>query len=284
MNMSINNIDYYIDVKKEVKLIFAVCLGLFLVILFLRPFELQNLNPNNQILFFAGFGVIAFILLFVFQVIVPKTSPKLFQKSIWEFDSADLAGIINWIICTVAFTFYLKYVGKAEITFHVVFKLLILSIAPIGFLKVIYNNRRLQARLEILQERLKGSQHETKNVHNYDDVFINLYSESRTDLLKLTLSELIVIKSADNYIEVVYKQDETVQKALLRNTLKSIENELKAYEEIVRCHRTFIINVLHVNQIVRNNGGYKIQLKNYDEVIPLSRQYLLNVRQSLDIA
>ncbi len=282
--MNINDLTYQVDVKKELKLIFGVSLGLFLVILFLQPLNLSQLNPNNQILFFSGFGAIAFILLSVFQVILPKSSPRLFQKSIWEIDYGDMASFLNLILCAVAFTFYLRYVGKVDLTFYVVFKLLILSFAPIGFLKVIYNNRRLKVQIEILREKIKDIPGKIMDESDYKDKKINLYSENRTDFLKLSLSELVIIKSADNYIEVIHKQGDTLQKSLLRNTLKSIENELKAHSEIIRCHRTYIINSLHVEKVVKNYGGYKIQLKNYNEIIPLSRQYLLNVRESLELA
>ncbi len=280
VNQPIQSFDHPIDVKIELKIIFAISLGLFLVIFFLQPFELPQFNANNQILFHAGFGVIVFILIAFFHALLPKSSPKLFRKSIWEIDSADMVSFLNWILCTVAFAFYIRYVGKIHLTFYTVFKSLILSFAPIGILKTVYKIRRLKYQNYLLQQKIKGNNNDIEDNNEYQKVQIELLSENKSEMIKIPLPELIMVRSADNYIEILQKEDKKIKKSLLRKTLKSVDDELEFYDAIIRCHRTCIINKYYIERIMRKHGAYKIKLKGHDMLIPLSRQYLMDVKKS----
>ena len=94
----------------------------------------------------------------------------------------------------------------------------------------------------------------------------------------------MLIKSADNYIEILYKDNEKLQLRLIRNTLKNIEAQLKKYSEFIRCHRTYIINKKFVLDFTRGYTGYRLRLTGYNEQIPVSRQYLLMVKDAIATA
>ena len=106
-------------------------------------------------------------------------------------------------------------------------------------------------------------------------------SENKSEIIKLRIDDLVLIKSADNYIEILYKENEKIQQKLIRNTLKNIEAQLKEYSDIIRCHRTYIVNKQYVRDFTRGYTGYRLKLSGFDEEIPVSRQYLLTVKEAI---
>ena len=50
--------------------------------------------------------------------------------------------------------------------------------------------------------------------------------------------------------------------------------ELKAYENIFQCHRSFVVNVNNITSAKGNSNGYQLRLGNSYTTIPVSRQYV----------
>jgi DNA-binding LytR/AlgR family response regulator len=94
------------------------------------------------------------------------------------------------------------------------------------------------------------------------------------------LGEIALIKSADNYVEIVFLETNNFKKKLLRNTLKHIEQQLKPHSNFIRCHRICIVNTKYIEKLTKNYNNHWIIIKGYDEQIPVSRQYLLKLKES----
>jgi len=101
------------------------------------------------------------------------------------------------------------------------------------------------------------------------------------DTIRLSFSDIILVKSADNYVEILYTDGNVTKKKLLRNTLNHIEQQLRPFSTFIRCHRTFIINIDHVSSIIRRINSYWLTIRDIDEQVPISRQYLLRVKEAL---
>ena len=82
---------------------------------------------------------------------------------------------------------------------------------------------------------------------------------NRAEKLALASGELILVKSAENYVEIQYLAGGTITKKLLRATFKSIEDQLKPFSQMIRCHRSYIINMDHV---IRLHREYFLSIKN----------------------
>lgn len=59
---------------------------------------------------------------------------------------------------------------------------------------------------------------------------------------------------------------------LLRNNLKKLEEELLP-QNIIRCHRSYMINVLNMEYIRKHGRTYKIKLKAVESLIQISQKY-----------
>ena len=69
-------------------------------------------------------------------------------------------------------------------------------------------------------------------------------SDNNNDKIEIHPDDVLLVKSADNYVNIVYREGEKIRQKMLRNTLNQIQAQLRRYPEFLRCHRTSIINSL----------------------------------------
>ena len=84
--------------------------------------------------------------------------------------------------------------------------------------------------------------------------------------------DLLFLESADNYVYVYYLADGKKNRRILRNTLKNLEEPLKA-RNILRCHRSFIVNTQNVEMAYKKGKRLFLKLKQTDSSIPVSSKY-----------
>jgi hypothetical protein len=125
-------------------------------------------------------------------------------------------------------------------------------------------------------ERLAEGQSLPANTRNmiafYDDKGILKFSVKKENLLYL--------ESAENYVSICYINKDKVSKYLLRDTLKKIEETFSG-TEIIRCHRSYMVNFEKVKVIRRDRDGLKL---GFDDPlvndIPVSKTYINPVMET----
>jgi DNA-binding LytR/AlgR family response regulator len=121
-----------------------------------------------------------------------------------------------------------------------------------------------------------------QTVHDYDTDNLNksieFISDNINENVVLQLSDIILIKSADNYVEIIYQDGTEINRRIIRSTLKSVELRLKPYSSFIRCHRIAIVNRYHIQSINKKFGSYSLSIRDYEEDIPVSRQYLFKIK------
>jgi hypothetical protein len=125
-------------------------------------------------------------------------------------------------------------------------------------------------------ERLADSPPFSDNARNmipfYDDKGILKFSVKKENLLYL--------ESAENYVNICYMNKGKVSKYLLRDTLKKIEENFSG-TEIVRCHRSYMVNFEKVKVIRKDKDGLKLEFDNPSVTdIPVSKTYVNTVMQT----
>lgn len=255
----------------------SISLGLFLFILFFQPLPNRFRDLDNILIFNAGFGVIAMILLYI---------SHLLSKIFGQQDKVVLSyfnGFIFFLLCSVAFTFYLRFVGGSIITFYSVLKIVLLCLTPPVVLRIYLVIHDLGLQQDLLRKENTALH---KQLHNITSVTLPLTiefqsTENATETLKFNLSDIILFNSADNYVEICYTDKNTIRKKLVRHTLTSIEHQLKPYERFVRCHRTCIINTSFIEKVHFKVNACYVLVKDLKERIPVSRQYMLKLKEAL---
>lgn len=270
------------DLKYNLRLSTGISIGMFLFYLFFQPLDLKNADFNNKLVIIAGFGFITFFILGLNLIFLPYIFPKFFQTGKWNLIRDIILNAWIWILISTAYTFYARYVGLIEITIHSMFKLLLLGLAPVAILIVANQNKILKRYLQNALELTKKLDLEEKEKNEIDSEII-IESENKSESIKVDLDNLLLIKSANNYIEVFWKKDNEIHKKLIRNTLTKIENQLKTYPNFIRCHRTALVNKSFILKLTRGSQGLQIRLAGMDELIPVSRQYSLKVKEQITV-
>lgn len=267
--------------RYSLKIYLTVSLGIFFFILFFQPFDIHLQDFNNLLLFIAGLGTIVFLLLCLFNIILPWYFPKIMSGVKHESTSVLLVNLLICIITSLAFVFYLRYVGHVAMSMFIVFKIFLVCVTPIAILMIIAENQSIKHQLYTLREKNIKLSLLIEDDNKQPADIIQFFSDNKSENFTLSTNDILLIKSAENYVEIVHKEMESSKRKLIRTTLKNIEEHLKKYPQFTRCHRTCIVNTKYVLELTKNYQGYKLKVHNYYEEVPVSRQYLLNVREAL---
>lgn len=111
---------------------------------------------------------------------------------------------------------------------------------------------------------------------------INLYDNGGTLRLTLNIDSLYYLESEDNYIRIFYKHNDKILPYMLRSRTRSIEESLKG-TCMVRCHRSFIVNINKISVMEEEKRMHYIRLD--DETIkriPVSKSYYDTLVTSLN--
>ena len=91
--------------------------------------------------------------------------------------------------------------------------------------------------------------------------------------LSVAKENLLYIESADNYICIWYQKNEILKKQLLRITMKEISEQL-AETNVVRCHRSYMVNLDLVKVMRREKENLFLELgMPHIKEIPISKTY-----------
>ncbi len=268
--------------KDELGRIFIISIGVFLFVLFFQPFPLETLDYNNRLLYVAGFGAITFLISVFILVGLPFIFPKWFKTSEWESGPPFILNILLLILTATAFAFYIRFVGKSSLSLYIIFKMVLVCLIPTFILVILYKNKSQERMIELLREQnkayvLKINEYEK----NSGQKEINIFSANKSDNVTLKSKDIIHIKSADNYIEIFYLENDSIEKKIIRNTLKDIETQLSEYKNIIRCHRTSLINIFYIEKLTRDYSGYSLLVSELAEKVPVSRQYVLQIKHAI---
>lgn len=104
-----------------------------------------------------------------------------------------------------------------------------------------------------------------------------------TGALKLSVAsdDIFYIASQDNYVEIRYELDGKLLNYLMRCRTTRLEKQLEG-TSLVRCHRSFIVNVDNVSLFKRENARVLLVLNHPDaKKIPVSKSYYKTIAERL---
>ncbi len=269
-----------LQLKNNLKLSLSISFGVFLFLLFFQPFSVERFDFNNWIVFKVGFGIIIFIFTIFVEVIFPWLIKEEDVKKNETPSITLISGFSLFILNSLGFAFYLYYIGKINITFDLMLKIILISIAPPILLKLHDYYINLSEKNKLLSRENQTLKKQIKKYDlDYRNKSIELYSESGKEAIKIYASQIAYLKSADNYVEIVYNEYNIFKKKLLRNTLRNMEQQIMQYSNFIRCHRTCIVNINYVENLHSDYNKHWLSIKGYDETVPVSRQYLYKLKE-----
>lgn len=106
------------------------------------------------------------------------------------------------------------------------------------------------------------------------------YDDRSVLKFSVTKENLFFLESAENYVSICYLNKGRVSRFLLRNTLKKMEESF-AGTNIIRCHRSFMVNFDRVKVIRKDKDGLMLEFDDPQAAdLPVSKTYVENVMQT----
>jgi hypothetical protein len=266
MNLSFLNNNFSLLDKKGSRYLLILVVFIFSVI-FLNLFQ-----PFNIARWYSDSGFIQFLRLssygFIIAVVFLFTQFPL--RKIFKIQKFKIKSYLLWLIIEIALInlgyifLYGNPIGnfKNDLVFSLKYTLMSIWL-PYSFaiLIVYYKNQR--AEIELLKSN--ASKPAEKRLIIFKD-------ENGKIKFSVLPKDLLLLESTDNYVSVFYILENKVQRKLLRNTLKNMEEMLKG-NSVIRCHRSFMVNIANVEFMQKEAKKFNIKIKHLDKVIPVSEKY-----------
>ena len=252
----------------------------FVFLFFFRPFGISAMG--SMLLPTAlGFAGITFLCMLVLNVVVPRFIPRFFTEENWTVGKELLYSTLNVLFIGISNAVYGIVLGldAASGKVVVVFMLYTLgiSIFPIS-LSILYKESRARKKYE-QGSVLLNAEIETEPTPTLENIILS--GQNASEQLQVSASDLLYFSAADNYVEIHYMLGTRLQKKLLRNPLKVYEEQLMAFPQFWRCHKSYLVNLDKVERVSGNAQGYRLHLQLTDETVPVSRGNNLVLKEKL---
>lgn len=101
--------------------------------------------------------------------------------------------------------------------------------------------------------------------------YLSFQSDNGKDQLKIKMQDFLYANSSENYITISYASNGQIKQHLIRKPLKELENELKAYPEIERTHRSYLVYRHNIQSMKQIKGKVYLDVRGTN--VPVSKQY-----------
>lgn len=253
----------------------------FLIIVLLAPFNFQSMEITNRAIIAGVLAVLVAVGVFLTVTGLKKLFPARMSEDRWTLGKEFLLVLlvvakITFLILIAVLLFQTNQVPFLSLLAKTAFITLAISILPILVLVLFeqYRHQSLQlTKATALTEALKIRYDELQESQSAEEMSKqSLLIKSETDdiELQLTPEDLVYVKSDGNYVEVYFYNAGEIQKKVLRNRLKAIENMLPP-ATFFRCHNRFIVNGSHIIRVEGNARALLLHLKGAPIPVPVSR-------------
>jgi len=280
-----NQIDF--NELKSTRLPITLFAGLFVwfFIWFFQPFELNKFNIENKALFLAGYGLITSFELFLGYFIPPFLWKSFFTYKFWNSGFHLIYLALNLVLLAFFNRIYGELTGFYQFnTFsiaHYIFYTLAIGLLPIISTIFIADRVLLKNKFERLEKKSKTNKKVLHQKQNQLIRKISIKSDKTKDKFDIELSNILYFQSDDNYVNIFYLHEGNLSKRLMRITLSQIEKQLDGFDQIVRCHRSFVVNLDKVTNVEGKSQHYSFVIPQLPNSIPVSKTFPKSIIDSL---
>ncbi|WP_166386084.1 LytTR family DNA-binding domain-containing protein [Polaribacter sp. 11A2H] len=278
---------YYFNpsLKYKLKISFFHGLFIFLFLYIFRPFYLTHfkviiLEYTLGIAFIASLGtlIVLYIPALIFKNYFNEDNWTIGRNLLLMIIGVTLVGIVLWYFGEVYSEPYnLRKISLLEFLFYT----LLVSLIPLIFF-IFLNEKNIRIRREKKVFEIKEIKKE-KEISNTkklaSEICIN--SDNGKENITFLIDNLVYITSQGNYASFFLKNENDLKEKILRVTLTKIATELKEYSNVIRCHKSYIVNINYITDISGNARGYLLESKFIPILIPVSRSFSKQSLQSL---
>lgn len=256
----------------------AIALGVmvYLILAILQPFGI-NEGPKEKYIYLIGFALITYI----GSVIPTAVMHRIYKSEIEEgrfSNGKNIASFLLSVLLIIIGNFvYFKFLNPdaptVPLLWSAFWQTIIISVLLVG-VYMTFDNFRLRRELERIQQiNQKLSQ---KSNAPAAPIIKNPEPQAKPSSTDIDPEALLYIESDKNYCKITTESGTTV----IRSTLTTLENQLKPFGYVMRCHRAFLVNMTNIEGIEGSaSNGYRLKIKNHPTEVPVSRTYISAVLQ-----
>ena len=246
------------------------CVIVFLILYLLQPFGF-SMYRGNKLLLALLFGAVTFgcCLLYGFaeRPLIQRVSPwRIWHEVLSILALVLFIGICNFFVC--AWVFHIPVTPGFFLMF-LYWTLIVGMFVTVCSVSLNYY-RYLRNQLETLLDKTTDQQ---------ADITVTIHDTNvRGNDLQLSINDLLFIEAQKNNVAVSYMNDGHVATTELHTTLAAVLDDLRDYENIFQCHRSFVVNLNNITSAQGNSNGYQLRLGNCPTIVPVSRTYVPKLR------
>ena len=267
---------YYLnDDRKNTLLSLGVALCVLVVMLMFHPAHLQHMEVTMLIV------SVVFIVLYVCIIWFPRFFPEAFDPLNWTIGKYILFTIWQCFIvgiCCSLLIYALNIHPKGSRDLLTILGTFYVSTLMYGSFSIVIAT--FVIREYMLKQSLQSAIHANQELERIRSIRVSHDRETEpamviirsetSETAEFHLPDLLYIEADDNYATLHWRSDKGLEKKMLRVNLKSIETQLNN-TYIIRCHRSFMVNINAITHVRGNTNGYKLDLRDTDLTIPVSR-------------
>ncbi|MCK5536215.1 MAG: LytTR family transcriptional regulator DNA-binding domain-containing protein, partial [Bacteroidales bacterium] len=220
------------------------------------------------------FGLITFLLSFSSFLILPFILPKYFNPLKWTIGKMSLFYLYFSLLISVVNWYYSSFFLVTERHLNHSFSYYLFSSFIISFsafvLYIFLNERKKNNHFSLTAKKLFKTKVNTISPSNQSILFKSDIKKAHRTLL---IKDLAYIKLQKNKAIFFYSIDGVIQEKTLLISMGKLEEQIKDYGCLIRCHPSYIINNHQVDRIEGNACGYLLQVSGVDLLIPVSRNF-----------
>lgn len=256
----------------------VVITSVFSILLFFKPFGIDDFKPLVQWYLIIGFTACSFI---GYSTIITIFSPQ--SKNSWTNLHEITTLIFSFLLIAVLiygytlflFTLFFPKVLEIEtldLDVTSIFLKILFYTFCIGF--IIYRGSKMYEMLHMYKNQSQALNFDNPTLFSKrNNSLLNLLGKNKNERLTLMTNDLICIKSEGHYIRVYYlgEKNNEVKHSILRSTMTEIERQTADYSYIYRCHKSFFINFNYIKSIIGNSNKAHAYLEHYAHKVPVSK-------------
>ena len=275
--------------KNQITMVLFVPLFALLFILIYKPLDFDTLDekllPWLNIPYDLKITLLSIVIVLIGMAVAAVS--RLIMTSYAKRNPLSYVKYIAWValeilimvtIYTAATYFLIDLSGGTTLSSifrNTLFKAILILLIPyvISYIYFIWQER--VGELKAIRKRLEEDENALQKA------YIQICDEKGKMQLSVRREKLIVIESADNYVCVWYLNGDQPKRVMVRTTLKQIASQL-ADTHILRCHRSYMVNLDHIKVLRREKEGIFVEfgIEGIPD-IPISKTYAESITRWL---
>ena len=265
---------YLYEKSNIVRLILLTATFALLFINIFQPFGSRGWYPHIsdfKYFFFSSLIILTGMLVVVVSRLIMLAYTKKNDLYLWQY---LLWILVEIVAMSLFYTLFSKYIPKEGLNRDIldIFRQSTINtswvlLLPYAILWLYFSWRDKNNLLEKLAKAEPNVELAKKNLVAFPD-------EKGELKISIMLENLLYVDSADNYATIHYLNKSKLSHYLIRNSLKWMEENLTKDSPLVRCHRSYIVNLDKVKVLRKTKEGIFLELDTDNTSdIPVSKTY-----------